>query len=55
MEIGVGPLEGYTVSGKKITISMLVNWPGDWVRVVTAGTEAVPIPHVPLLLLNDDD
>lgn len=39
--------DGYTVSGNTITVSMGVNDPGDWIRVVTA---AVPVPAAfPLL------
>ena len=55
MEIGVGPLEGYSISGKTLTINMLVTSPGDWIRVVTIGTVTNTVPALPLLLLNNND
>lgn len=44
---GVNNPDSYTVSGNSIIITMSVNEPGDWIRVITA---PVPVPGSFLLL-----
>ena len=49
---GGGDGEGYTVARNAITVSMLVDQPGDWIRVLTPGRRSPDGPSLSASLLS---